>query len=438
MRKGIFLTLIFLSVFLLQKSLAQTYITNCTTITQPGEYVLVNDISYSSGCFDIQTDNVTLDCQGHIVEAYIGVSVGYHSNITIKNCVFNNQHSSVYSSYSSIYIYNSRLRGGYYGVYLDRGSAYITSSSLSGFNAYIAYFDIANSSIDQIYLYWSSGNFSNITTNYIDINGGSYNFSNMFVTGGGVHTIYEGWSVSAGMFIDTYGVTISDSTFFNISGYGVFLYGAGGVNITNSSFISNGVGVCFGDYAYDNTVSNSKFILNNVGIMIKSPSGGNLLFNNLFNNTNNWAVWQTPSVLIYFNTTLQPGPNIVGGPYIGGNYWGSPDGTGYSDICSDINKDGFCDEPYNLTHTYTLPGLTVSVPIGVDYLPLTTYHPPTTTTIPPVTAVSCRICEPSQIDNYAWRGLCLFGNYVMCNPFFLVIIIILGIIVTLVSKLIPS
>jgi len=50
----------------------------------------------------------------------------------------------------------------------------------------------------------------------------------------------------------------------------------------------------------------------------------------------------------------------------------------------------------------------------------------------------CRICEPSQIDNYAWRGLCLFGNYVMCNPFFLVIIIILGIIVTLVSKLIPS
>lgn len=68
---------------------------------------------------------------------------------------------------------------------------------------------------------------------------------------------------------------------------------------------------------------------------------------------NNWSV------------ASQPGPNAVGGPFIGGNYWGTPNGTGVSQACEDGSGDGFCDVPYELTANNT------------DELPLTT--PPTTT-----------------------------------------------------------
>ncbi len=40
------------------------------------------------------------------------------------------------------------------------------------------------------------------------------------------------------------------------------------------------------------------------------------------------------------------GPNIVGGPRAGGNFWGSLDGTGFSETTPDTNGDGFCDVSY--------------------------------------------------------------------------------------------
>jgi parallel beta-helix repeat protein len=46
-----------------------------------------------------------------------------------------------------------------------------------------------------------------------------------------------------------------------------------------------------------------------------------------------------------WNITKTPGTNIVGGPYFGGNYWASPDGTGFSQTHPD-RGDGFCDESY--------------------------------------------------------------------------------------------
>ena len=58
-------------------------------------------------------------------------------------------------------------------------------------------------------------------------------------------------------------------------------------------------------------------------------------------------------------------PTSSAGPYLGGNIWGNPDGTGFSQTCVDTNKDGICDSNYTLD-----PG-------NVDYLPLTILPPPT-------------------------------------------------------------
>ncbi|MDD4620809.1 MAG: NosD domain-containing protein, partial [Methanosarcina sp.] len=60
-----------------------------------------------------------------------------------------------------------------------------------------------------------------------------------------------------------------------------------------------------------------------------------------------------------FNTTKTVGKNIVGGPYLGGNYWATPSGNGFSQTHSDNDGDGFADEPYRLGDSDS-----------VDYLPL--------------------------------------------------------------------
>ncbi len=66
------------------------------------------------------------------------------------------------------------------------------------------------------------------------------------------------------------------------------------------------------------------------------------------------------STNIAWNKTQKPGTNILGGPYLGGNYWGSAVGAkGYSDTAVDIDGFGIADQPYRINE------------YNIDYLPLT-------------------------------------------------------------------
>jgi parallel beta-helix repeat protein len=122
-------------------------------------------------------------------------------------------------------------------------------------------------------------------------------------------------------------------------------------------------------------ISNSKIQNCTYGIYLWE-STNNSIYNNLFNNTNNFYFYGTvyPN---YWNTTRQVGTRVYSlGNEIGGNYWTNPEGTGYSDTCTDADKDGFCDDPYVLATD------------NVDYLALSDeYSPPPTTTLPPVHGV---------------------------------------------------
>lgn len=60
-----------------------------------------------------------------------------------------------------------------------------------------------------------------------------------------------------------------------------------------------------------------------------------------------------------YNTSYYPSTNILGGPYMGGNYWTNSSGTGYSETCTDSDFDLICDTQFS--------------PVGslIDYYPLT-------------------------------------------------------------------
>ncbi len=128
--------------------------------------------------------------------------------------------------------------------------------------------------------------------------------------------------------------------------------------IVGNSAASGTIGI------YVNNAANNNFTGNNasnnsIGIYLRNSSNNNI-YNNYFNNTINVNGDGSPN---YWNTTKQSAINIINGSYLGGNFWASPDGSGYSQNCAVSNADGICDLPYVLDTNNT------------DYLPLSNLLP---------------------------------------------------------------
>ncbi|MCD4846074.1 MAG: right-handed parallel beta-helix repeat-containing protein [Methanosarcinales archaeon] len=142
------------------------------------------------------------------------------------------------------------------------------------------------------------------------------------------------------------------SNILNNSGGGIYISG----NYCNISYNivsnTNGDGIHL-DNSSDNALTGNTLLNNRCGLHLDC-SEDNIIFNNYFNNSynaydNGNNTW---------NTTKTAGLNIIGGPYISGNYW--IDYTG-----NDTDSDGSGDTqiPYNCSGNITTGG---------DYYPLVT------------------------------------------------------------------
>jgi parallel beta-helix repeat protein len=76
-----------------------------------------------------------------------------------------------------------------------------------------------------------------------------------------------------------------------------------------------------------------------------SLSGNGTVYDNRFENDLNVA-FTGGSLANAWSVGPRAGPNVVAGPSIGGNFWGRPDGTGFSELTADGNRDGFADLPF--------------------------------------------------------------------------------------------
>jgi parallel beta-helix repeat protein len=150
---------------------------------------------------------------------------------------------------------------------------------------------------------------------------------------------------------------ISKNIVTNNGVYGGILLASSNFNILSENTVSNNhngiyIGTSNDNILSSNTVQNS----DNLGFFICSRSNRNLVYNNYFNEN---KITIKNGIGNAYNTIKTPGINIIGGPYIGGNFWGKPDGTGFSQNAVD-RGDGISD------HVYT----NITGSIYSDYLPL--------------------------------------------------------------------
>ncbi|PSP89305.1 hypothetical protein BRC90_05385 [Halobacteriales archaeon QS_4_69_34] len=99
------------------------------------------------------------------------------------------------------------------------------------------------------------------------------------------------------------------------------------------------------------------------GITFFGTSADNLVYDNVLRNVENVHFGGNfAGNANAWNASKSSGPNVIGGPTLGGNYYAKPDGTGFSQTCDDLDGDGICD---------SANGFGTGSDDNTDFLPLT-------------------------------------------------------------------
>ncbi|PSP89306.1 hypothetical protein BRC90_05390 [Halobacteriales archaeon QS_4_69_34] len=410
---------------------APTQINGCTTITQPGEYVLTRDITNSSAdsCIEITASNVLLDGQGYTVDGVddngTGVAAGEYldhpvRNVTVTDLTVTNWQVGIrYEDAHDGRIADTTARSNWRfapgrggGIFLDVASNNTLSGNTASANEdngiFLGDATDNNTVIDNVVTGNDGDGIDTSSTATAGRFFGSAAFESTFenntVTGNNGSGISLGFSenneIRANTVTDNGGPGISVSggaemfpseapigdgnvvvaNLVRSSGRDGIRVGSSSDNtVSNNTVVANGgngialvdvtaSSVTVYDYTRNNTLTsnlvrgngengivlddaNDSEVTGNAiensgatGVELDRGATANLIADNELINTDNVGFASdfagNPNA---WNRSNSSGPNVAGGPFLGGNYYASPDGTGFSQTCTDADGDGFCD-----------------------------------------------------------------------------------------------
>jgi PGF-pre-PGF domain-containing protein len=210
----------------------------------------------------------------------------------------------------------------------------------------------------------------NITNNNLSNNGCGIDLY-MFSSGNTLDNNRISDSVTGISLGDSWFNSLRNNSFSNCSS-AISLFDSRNNTVQNNIIFNNSEGISLIGESNSNTLK-SNIVYSNLktGLHLYGASN-NLIYNNYFNNTANVEFEESESVLgtNIWNQNKTAGTNIVRDPHIGGNFWAKPDGTGFSQISADSDRDGIGDLSYNISEN------------EFDYLPLVSLSRPEKPLIP--------------------------------------------------------
>lgn len=161
-----------------------------------------------------------------------------------------------------------------------------------------------------------------------------------------------------GILLDGENATISDNVIRNTNLYGIGCFGNNSLaynNIVTNALFGIGIADIYNTSIIGNQINESRrddlMILCDFYYEPITGPGFGEIYNNYFGGTNNIGAYGNLSLYSY-KWTNPSGPtrgtNVVGGPFIAGNYWSNSTGTGWSDLQTP-NVTGFVTPPFDIS-----------------------------------------------------------------------------------------
>jgi len=346
-------------------------------VLQGSDNFLISNIGVSDsegGIYIVSSFNNTLTNNTGISNSSYGIYLRLsHNNTLINNTGRSNSNHGIYLlSSSNNTLQSNNVAGSAYGFEIFGSQSYHYNNTIYSTNildeSYKFYYNysISNYVYDLNSVPDAGAIFCAYCTNVTikDLNLSHYNSDGIRFVGSNDSNIQNVTSMRnqyGAFFHNSFNNNISNSTFSN-NKYGLYLYSSQEIVISNITAKNNSFhGLFFLQSSHYNILKDSFIQFNNYSAILLNNSmsikpENNTFYNNYFNNSIQYSNIST-SYVNHFNTTLTSGTNIVGGNYLAGNYWASPNGTGFSQTCTD-RGDGICDAAYNFDN------------INYDYLPL--------------------------------------------------------------------